>query len=171
MSKISSNSVALAGEFAVLSQLTLNGYNASMTLGNTKNIDILVSDVKTNKMYRLEVKTNYRHETKKHHESKIFGKTVSSWIMRSKHETLSSPKLFYCFVNIDPHNNQLTFYIVPSKVVAKYIRDEHGLWIKSKHGKCKDIEIRNFRLGTKDGKYSIQTPLAEKYKDNWKFKR
>jgi len=35
--KLSKNSVSLAGEFAVLSKLALHGYDANMTLGNTKN--------------------------------------------------------------------------------------------------------------------------------------
>ena len=38
-----SNRTALAGEFAVLSQLALCGYDANMTLGNTKSVDILVA--------------------------------------------------------------------------------------------------------------------------------
>jgi hypothetical protein len=42
MKRIPRNSVGLAGEFVVLSQLTLYGYDAGMTLGHTKNIDILV---------------------------------------------------------------------------------------------------------------------------------
>ena len=56
-SKPSPNSIALAGEFASLSQLTLRGYDANLTLGNTKNVDILVSDPSSGHMYRLEVKT------------------------------------------------------------------------------------------------------------------
>jgi hypothetical protein len=51
MARIPKNSVALAGEFAALSQLAIRGYNASMTLGNTKNIDILVFDPVTKKAY------------------------------------------------------------------------------------------------------------------------
>ena len=59
MNKINSNSISLAGEFAVLSQLALRGYDANMTLGNTKGVDILVSNPVNEKMYQLEVKTNY----------------------------------------------------------------------------------------------------------------
>ncbi len=58
MARIPRNSVGLAGEFAALSQLTVRGYDASMTLGNTKNIDILVFDPVANKAYQLKVKTN-----------------------------------------------------------------------------------------------------------------
>lgn len=97
--RISLNSVSLAGEFAVLSQLSLRGYDANMTLGRTKNVDILVSDPKTNKFYQLEVKT--RLQSKKHPtSSRLFGRIVCDWIMNEKHENISRPELWYCFVFI-----------------------------------------------------------------------
>jgi len=55
MRKKDNNSVSLAGEFAALSKLALQGYDANITLGRTKNVDILVSHPGTKKMYRLEV--------------------------------------------------------------------------------------------------------------------
>src|SRR5262245_32284853 len=55
LAKINSNSVSLAGEFAVLSQLALRGYDANMTLGRTKSVDILVSNPVNGQMYQLEV--------------------------------------------------------------------------------------------------------------------
>ncbi len=170
MPKLSSNSIALAGEFAVLSQLALHGYDANMTLGNTKNIDILVSDTKTNIMYQLEVKTNYRREIGRPHNSKIFGKIVSTWIMRKGHENIRSKQLFYCFVNIDSNTNQPSFYIIPNKIVAEYVKKEHIHWLAAKHGEGKDTDMRCFRLGVADYKYPINTPIAEKYKNNWTFK-
>src|SRR5205809_55892 len=87
-SKIGPNSVSLAGEFAVLSQLTLRGYDANMTLGNTKGVDILVSHPRTLKMFQLEVKTNFKSEWKKPRKSKIHGTFLSDWIMHKKHETI-----------------------------------------------------------------------------------
>ena len=60
---ISKNSVAIAGEFAVLSQLSLRGYDANMTLGHTKGVDILVSDPEKNKMFKVEVKTSFAKST------------------------------------------------------------------------------------------------------------
>src|SRR6266481_4098994 len=41
---LNKNSVSIAGEYAVLSQLAARGYDANMTLGRTKGVDILVSD-------------------------------------------------------------------------------------------------------------------------------
>jgi hypothetical protein len=129
-SKIGPNSVSLAGEFAVLSQLALRGYDANMTLGNTKRVDILVSHPRTLKMFQLEVKTNFKSERKKPRQSKIHGVFLSDWIMHKEHETVTAANLFYCFVNIGRNTNSFKFYIVPSKVVAKYVREEHALWLK-----------------------------------------
>lgn len=172
--KINRNSVSLAGEFAVLSQLVLRGLDANMTLGNTKNVDILVSNPFTKKMYKLEVKTNFKNTRNQTSESKIFGKTVSGWIMHKKHETIKDPDLFYCFVNISNKTENFKFYIVPSNIVAKYIKEECELWIKTKKDngeKFKITEMRNFRLGINKEKYKIATPLAEKYENNWDFKK
>ncbi|MDO8575073.1 MAG: hypothetical protein Q7R61_02245 [bacterium] len=177
MKNISKNSVSLAGEFAVLSQLTLRGFDANMTLGNTKGIDILVSNPKTGKMYQIEVKTNYRNSRNKPQVSKIFGKSVSGWIMNVKHEKITSANLFYCFVNIGKDNKLFKFYIVPSSVVARFVRKEHELWLKEKKKegkKIKDGDMRLFRIGLAHEKYNKALrpmPTIERYEDNWNFKK
>lgn len=174
MKSINKNSVSIAGEFAVLSQLALRGYDANMTLGHTKSVDILVSDPTTGKLYQLEVKTNYINDKKKPSVSKIHGKAISDWIMSKKHEDVDIPTLFYCFVNISKNTNLFKFYIVPSKVVARYVREEHQLWIDEKKKEDKKVkyntDMRLFRIGIKGEKYSIKTPTAEEYEDNWDFK-
>ena len=94
-----SNSIALAGEFAALSQLALGGYDANLTLGNTKNVDILVSDPNSERMYRLEVKTTgYRRaDGGAGKRSGLFGYNFE-WLLSEKHEEIDDPSLFYCFV-------------------------------------------------------------------------
>lgn len=174
MQKKDNNSVSLAGEFAVLSQLVLHGYDANMTLGRTKGVDILVSHPGTRKMYRLEVKTKYRTSPKEQHISKIFGTIKGGWIMNKKHESLIDSALFYCFVIINEAKSTFQFYIVPSKVVARYVKAQHAHWLRetSKQGKKgKDSEIRLFRIGIRGNKYRVATPLAEKYENNWEFRK
>ncbi|MFZ2049269.1 MAG: hypothetical protein WAV25_03170 [Minisyncoccia bacterium] len=174
MKSINKNSVSIAGEFAALSQLALHGYDANMTLGHTKSVDILVSDPKTGKLYQLEVKTNYINDKKKPAVSRIHGKFVSDWMMGKKNEDIDMPTLFYCFINISKDTEIFKFYIVPSKIVAKYIREEHQLWINEKKKENKkvkfDTDMRLFRMGIKGEKYSINTPTIEEYEDNWDFK-
>jgi hypothetical protein len=173
MPTINTNSVSLAGEFAVLSQLALRGFDANLTLGRTKSVDILVSDPKTGKMYQLEVKTNYTNTRTKPVASKIFGKYISDWIMSKKHEDIISPTLFYCFVNISKDTKHFKFYIMPSKIVAAYVRNNHALWLEIKQSEkkqVKDSDMRLLRIGLKAEKYPISTPTVEEYEDNWEFK-
>lgn len=173
MERKDKNTISLAGEFAVLSQLALQDYDASMTLGHTKGVDILVSDPRSKKMHRLEVKTNLRKNDKDVAKSKIFGRVMGGWIMSEKHETIDDPSLFYCFVIIWQRTKKSRFFIIPSRVVARYVREQHQLWLteKRKEGKrVKDSKMRNLRIGFEGKKYPIPTPTAEEYEDNWEFK-
>lgn len=168
MNELNKNSVSLAGEFAVLSQLALRGFDANLTLGNTKSVDILVSDPRTGKMFKLEVKTSFAGKPS---HSKMFGHTLA-WMMSEKHEKISDPNLFYCFVNIEKETNVFRFFIVPSDVVANYVKNQHAYWLQNTHELTqKDLEIpmRNFRIGVDDDGYQILTPLSKEYEDNWNF--
>ena len=169
MNKLNKNSVSLAGEFAVLSQLALRGYDANMTLGNTKNVDILVSNPSNGRMFKLEVKTNYQSTRSIGGSSKLFGKYVSSWLMSEKHEKITDPDLFYCFVNIGKETNTFKFYIVPSSIVATYVKVQHELWLKGRV--TAETPLRQFRMGIEGEKYPISTPTTEKYENNWDFNR
>jgi hypothetical protein len=170
--KKDNNSVSLAGEFAVLSHLALHDYDANMTLGHTKGVDILVSHPKTKKMYKLEVKTKYRTSPKEVQISKIHGTVKGGWMMDKKHESLFDPSLFYCFVIINEAKSTFQFYIVPSRVVARYVKEQHELWLREKkkeRKKVKNTKMRVFRIGFKGNKYRVTTPLAERYENNWEF--
>lgn len=167
--ELAKNSVSLAGEFAVLSQLALRGYDANLTLGRTKSVDILVSDPRTGKMSKLEVKTNYLSSRSAGGSSALFGKFVSAWIMNEKHERWIEPNLFYCFVNIAKEGQALRFFIVPSKVVARYVKEQHELWLNAKESHSRENKMRTFRIGLKDEKYPIPTPTVEEYENSWQL--
>lgn len=174
MARIPPNSVALAGEFAVLSQLALRGYDASLTLGHTKNIDILVFDPRTENRYEVEVKTNLETRTRDS-DSRIFGKFVTDWQMSAKHEKVEASNLFYCFVHInsnrkDSSQYSFRFFIVPSIIVANYVREEHQLWLKDNPAH-RTSGRRLFRIGLpNDRQIAVSAPLASLYEDNWNFR-
>ena len=173
-----STNVSLAGEFAVLSQLALRGKDANMTLGNTKGVDILVSDPVTGKMLKLEVKTNYRKSRSEFANSRMFGKILScsGWILKEENGNYNDKRdanLFYCFVNITKETSQFKFYVVPANIVAQYVRDENKLFHQERRPRDKEVKVTNmrqFRLGIKGEEYKIPTPIGEKYEDNWDFK-
>ena len=185
MERIPKNSVGLAGEFATLSQLALHGYDASMTLGNTKNIDILVFNPKTNKTRQVEVKTNLE-KRKGPTDSELFGIFVTSWQMHEKHERIKQPDLFYCFVHINTNptdplkKKSVRYFIVPSAVVAKYVREEHRAWLEADPSH-KTSDRRTFRIGvTEHRKVKVRAPRktnvrvpsappAQNYEDKWEL--
>ena len=122
-----------------------------MTLGRTKGVDILVSNPANGEMYQLEVKTNFKNNPKKGiWKSEAWGNFLSGWIMNKKHENRISRTLFYCFVNISKDTNLFKFYVVPSNVVAKYVREQHAHWLKLNRDEGKvvnDSDMRVFRIG------------------------
>jgi hypothetical protein len=170
MTKIGHNSVALAGEFAVLSQLALRGFDANMTLGNTKSVDILVADPLTENMFKLEVKTHANHRPSL---STLFGHTLD-WILSEKHESIIASNLFYVFVSIAKEAQFFRFFIVPSDVVAKYVQEQTKYWLATRIKEVRgDNKIRMFRIGIDDVQqnYPIYTPLAKDYENRWDFQR
>ena len=70
MPQLNNNRIALAGEFAVLAELYKRNFDASLTLGNTKSVDILVSS-ESGSMIKLEVKTSI--DNKRPKLNRLFG--------------------------------------------------------------------------------------------------
>jgi len=144
-----------------------------MALGRTKGVDILISDP-DKRMDRLEVKTKCRNSKKNVRKSKDFGKFFDSWMMHKKHEEINDPALFYCFVHIVDLKNEkiFRFFILPSKTVAKYVKENHQYWLKvgQKQGRrVKDTDMRLLRIGLKGEEYPVDTPLAGSFENNWEF--
>lgn len=165
--EISKGQIGLAGEFAVLSQLALRGYDANMTLGNAKSVDILLSHPETKTMNKLEVKTHFDNNS---YRSTDFGFVESHWRMTGKHESIIDPTLFYCFVSIAKTTHSFDFYIIPSVIVAKFIRESHRYWLGG-DSKRNDSQMRSFMLGKRGESYKIDMPLAEDYKSKWDLLR
>lgn len=161
--QFNSNAISLAGEFAALSQLSLRGFDANMTLGHTKGVDILISDPNTGKMFKMEVKTHHGTKTA---TSKLFGHCIE-WVMADKHEEIVDPTLFYCFVYIELPSKTFRYFIVPSKEVARYVKDQHSYYLTKRN--TKTTIMRKFRIGLDDKGYDIETPLAKDYENNWNF--
>jgi hypothetical protein len=131
--RLSSSHTGVAGEYLVAAELSRRGYIASITLRNTKGIDILVSNQDATQSALIQVKTS--KSSKKY------------WILNKKAENLSSGRLFYVFVNLSTDGNRHQFHIVPSKKVSQFVRRDHSKWLKSpgKNGQAhKDTAMRKF---------------------------
>lgn len=94
----------VSGEYFVAAELSKRGYIASITLRNTKGVDILCSNADTTKTIGIQVKTN--------------GGSKRGWILNQKAENYYENNLFYIFVNLNNLIKAPEYFIVPSKIVA-----------------------------------------------------
>lgn len=129
-------------------ELTRRGYIASVTLRNTKGIDLLVSNVDATHQIDVQVKTN-------HYDKR-------EWLLNKKDETGATENLFYIFVILKNENERPDFFIVPSKEVAEYIQTKHQEWLSKpgKNGEAhQDSKMRKFI--DEDGKYFEKWELID----------
>lgn len=132
--RTSSILIGIAGEYFVAGELSRRGYIASITLRNTKGVDILCSSSDTMKTAAIQVKTNRGSNRK--------------WILSKKAEDDFSDNMFYVFVTLNNNQENPDYFIVPSNIVADYVKTSHSTWLNTpgKNGKKhNDSSVRNFR--------------------------
>jgi hypothetical protein len=138
----------VAGEYYVAAELSKRNYIASITLRNTKGIDILCSNPQNSKTVGIQVKTNKG--------------STRSWILNKKVEDYFADNLFYIFVNLNDNIKYPDFFIVPSKTVAKYCKENHKKWLQElgrKGNIHRDNPVRKF--DDTEGKYLNRWDLIE----------
>ena len=145
---MTTNNINLAGEFYAMHTLFRHGYVPTLTLGNTKGVDILVYNPTNQRQFTVEVKTSSVTKNEQH-----FGGENIGWRMGKKHEEIISDNLIYCFVFISANlTEKPRVFFVPSVEVAKYVFWEHEHWLHNvPHKKdVKDTDMRSFRILTTD---------------------
>ena len=115
--KLSSVLSGVAGEYYVAAELTTKGYIASITLRNTKGVDIVCSNADASRSVAIQVKTNRR--------------SYRNWMLNQKSEDYYADNLFYVFVNLNNGDKAPDYFIVPSKVVAKYAKESNEVWLNT----------------------------------------
>jgi hypothetical protein len=141
--KLSGIQVGVTGEYLVAAELSRRGYVATLTLRNTRGIDILASNSDATQSVGIQVKTAQS--------------VKPNWMMNKKAEADVAEHLFYVFVCLASEGSA-TFYVVPRKVVAKHVRESHAKWLKTpgRKGQAhKDTDMRRYK------------DPAHKYKDRW----
>src|SRR5437867_11718293 len=88
----------IAGEYFVAAELSRRGYVASLTLRNTRGIDLLVSNSDATKTVGVQVKTNQNNRRE--------------WVLNKKAEAEDAENLFYVFVRLN-RTSAPAFHIVP----------------------------------------------------------
>lgn len=145
--KLESVAVGVTGEYYVAGELSHRGYISSITLRNTRGIDIIVSNKEGTKSATIQVKSTQNNKK-------------NSWILTQKSEDFFSENHFYIFVNLDEPGIRPKFFVVPSEVVAQYISTSHKNWLNKpgKNGQQhKDNQMRRFE------------DLESQYFEAWNF--
>ena len=145
MGKVSTILVGVAGEYFAAAELSRRGYIASITLRNTKGVDIIATNEAASKSVNIQVKTSS-------------GSGRGGWILNKKAEEMSEDNLFYIFVKIPKDNESPSFHIVPSKKLSRSVKAGHKKWLDTpgkKGQKHKDTTMRYWQ----DDK--------DKYLDRW----
>ncbi len=128
-----------SGEYFVAAELLRRGFNASVTVGNMKTVDILASGVDGSNPVSIQVKTTGR----------LTGKNAKRyWMLNEKCEK-HNKNLFYVFVGLRSENERPEFHIVDSQTVAEYIKaenDSYNAGIKKNGQPRKATNMRQFDI-------------------------
>lgn len=143
--RLSTGLSGVAGEYFVAAELSRLGYVASLTLKNTRGIDILASNADATRSVGIQVKARQDAGT--------------NWVLNKKDEKSSrgASHLFFVFVSLNGGDTPF-FHIVPKNVVARFIRNSHRRWLRT--------------LG-RNGRRHVDTPMRKfadrtnKYRDAW----
>ncbi len=142
MTKLPSILSGVAGVYYVAAELSRRGLIASTTSRNTRGIDVLVSSQDASRQVGVQVKTSQGDGRK--------------WLLVEHAERYFADNLFYVFVDLKDEGSR-DYFVVPSRVVAEFIRDAHQQWINApgRGGRQrKDSSMRVFR--DPDGKFLEQ---------------
>ena len=126
-------SIGNAGEYFVAAELERRGFTVAVPMSNVKDFDILAISRETHKQFAIQVKTTVKKQ--------------AGWPLNAKNEKLIGDNIIYIFVKLNKMDMP-TYHIVPSKIVAEYISEEHKKWLATpgKNGqKHKDSKLRKFK--------------------------
>jgi hypothetical protein len=145
-----------ASQFFIAGELCRRGYSAVVTMGNTPNTDILCSNIEGTRFVHIQVKTFVPGN-----------RTCSVGI---KAERNYGKNFFWVLGGIPKPNTKASFeyYIIPSSVMAKNVKDAHQLWLKSpgvKGQDHKDSTVRAVHLPPYKSAFSKWD--INKYRDRW----
>jgi hypothetical protein len=131
-SKITPLLAGVAGEYFVAAELSRRGYIASISLRNTRGIDILATNAAASRSVTIQCKTSQFRKV---------------WILSDKCESFYSENHFYVFVALGGPLERPRYHVVPSAAVAKQVRDDHSAWLAKpgRRGQTHvDNPVRNF---------------------------
>lgn len=150
-----------AGEHYVMYQLLRRELIAALAPAGVPNCDIIVSDQVGDRLFAVQVKV------------RTDDGIPDAWHMGKKHEAISSPNLFYAFVDFaESVKDQPSCWIMPSGVVAKVLAKSHSAWLAVPGAKGQahnDNPLRRLRKCYKNWHLGPEYELGwmNQYYENW----
>lgn len=129
MVKNSKYHLGLAGEYSVCSELSKREYDASITLGNAKAVDIMVF-LPNNSCRRIEVKTSQT------------GRFVTNFFQKYYDKALHNHPDYWVLVYIDK-NGQTHYYILTHEELGKIQMKRNGMSKWEKHVGCDNVLVKD----------------------------
>jgi hypothetical protein len=154
--KSDKNLIGAAGEHLVLSRLLAKGVLASLAPRGTRKADILVNPLDDGFPILIQVKTRSGRGGRK------------NWMMNEKHEEMSEPNLFYCFVNLLDINPEV--YVIPSNLIAEIIKSGHQIWLETPGRKNQKHNNSSMRMISDNPGIDLkfaQPGWMDEYLENW----
>ena len=125
MSEVSSVILGASGEHFVMAELLRRNLIAAKAPEGVPNFDIVITDIGGERLAAIQVKTR-----------RDFKRGDKGWHMKAKHDRLSTERMFYVFVDVGKdESSPVSFFIMPSGVVAEACRISHELWLSTPNAK------------------------------------
>lgn len=149
------NSRGSAAQFFVAGELCRRGLIAVVTMGNTPTTDILCSNLRGTKFVHIQVKTYEPGRTKV---------TVGK-----KAEIDNGEKFIWVLAGIPTSKSQDAFeyYIIPSPVVAKNVKEGHGKWLVTPGRNNQQHDETTMRIIDLPPQVSNTGWSVEQYRNKW----
>ena len=113
--KIPAVLTGVAGEYFVAAELSRRGYIASISLRNTRGIDVLATNQDGSRSVTIQCKTSQKKR--------------KGWLLNDKSEAFVAENHFYVFVLLGSVTDRPQYHVVPSQVVAKRVKAGHRKWL------------------------------------------
>ncbi len=153
--KISKNDTGIAGEFYTAYVLAKNGFKVNISLGRTEGFDLFVRSPNGINI-TVSVKTTYSSSSK-------------FLLMNKKAESIIDDYLYYAFVRLNAPKGTPEYWIVPSTVVARVIKQSHETWLKTPGRKGRlhrDTTMRSFHIVSHEYYPEDWEDQLENFKEN-----
>ena len=145
-----------ASQFFVAGELCRRGYAAVVTMGNCPNTDILCSNEEGTKFVHIQVKT--------------FRPGDNSCSVGQKAEKEYGPNFFWVLAGIPTMDTEqeFSYYIIPSDVMAKNIKEGHRIWERTPGLNNKQHSLDNkFRGILLPPRNNLNWWNVSQYKNRW----